>query len=157
MTNSGKGTIYGLAGLLLLCGLSAGAQTIQTDTLPGGNILVYKDARLDLLQKKQAEYNQRINLTRKFSHGFRIQVVSTTDREAAVDAKKKLLEAFPGEKVYLFYQEPYFKIRFGNFRSQSDADDYQKQLDKLYPGVFVIPSPIEPKPEWFKEAEDGPM
>jgi len=147
---------YVLAGMLLMAGSASRAQVIQTDTLSGGNILVYKDARLDLLVKKQADYNGKANLSRKYSHGFRLMVISTTDRNEAISAKTKLLQLYPEEKVYLTYQEPYFKIRFGNFRNRSDADDYQKQLDKLYPGVFVIPSPIEPKPEWFKEAaEDG--
>jgi hypothetical protein len=147
----------GLICLSLLAGFTAGAQIIQTDTLAGGSILVYQDARLDLLIKKQADYNEKMNLTRKFSTGFRIQVVNTTDRTEAVTAKTKLLQQFPEEKVYLLYQEPYFKVRFGNFRSRSDAEQYQQQLDKLFPGVFIIPSPIEPKPEWFKEAADGQM
>jgi hypothetical protein len=145
---------------ILLLGpvLGLHAQAVQTDTVAPGNITVYKDARFDLLVKKQAEYNQRMNLTRKFSHGFRIQVLNTTDRNEATAVKTKLLHLYPGEKVYLLYQEPYFKVRFGNFRNRSDADDYLRQISKLYPGVFVIPSPIEPKPEWFKEgAEEGTM
>lgn len=129
----------------------------RTDTLGGGNILVTRDSRYDLMVRRQADYNEKINLTRKYSHGFRIQVLNTTDRSQATAVKTKLLELYPDEKVYLFYQDPYFKVRFGNFRNRSDADDFQKQLDKLYPGVFVIPSPIEPKPEWLKESTgDGP-
>jgi hypothetical protein len=144
--------------LLLPAGFTAGAQVIQTDTLAGGNILVYRDSRLDLLIQKQADYNGKMNLVRKFSTGFRIQVVNTTDRAEAVSAKTKLLAQFPEEKTYLIYQEPYFKVRFGNFRSRSDAEEYQERLNNLFPGVFIISSPIEPKPEWFKEAAgDGQM
>jgi hypothetical protein len=147
--------------LILLLLASAGgtiAQTTQTDTLSGGSIIVHQDSRIDLLVKKQAEYNEKVNLTRKFSHGFRIQVLNTTDRNEATAVKTKLLQAFPGEKVYLLYQEPYFKIRFGNFRNRPEAEDFLKQIEKLYPGIFVIPSPIEPKPEWFREgAEEGTM
>lgn len=129
----------------------------RTDTISGGNITVTRDSRYDLMARKQAEYNEKINLTRKYSHGFRIQVLNTTDRNQATAVKTKLLELYPAERVYLFYQEPYYKVRFGNFRTRSDADDFQKQLDRLYPGVFVIPSAIEPKPEWLKESGDGPM
>jgi len=157
MLSSRRGAICGLV-CLLLAGFAARAQVTQADTLAGRNILVYQDARLDLLIKKQAEYNEKVNLTRKFSFGFRIQVLNTTDRNEAVTAKTRLLEQFPEEKVYLLYQEPYFKVRFGNFRSREDAEDYQKQLDKQFPSEFIIQSPIEPKPEWFKEAAgDGQM
>lgn len=147
----------GLALLLLaLAAFSADAQTI--DTTAGGNILVYRDSRYDQLVKKQAEYNERLNLTRKYSHGFRIQVLNTQDRAAAVSIKTKLLQLFPAEKVYLLYQEPYFKVRLGNFRERADADAQLEQITRQFPGSFVIPSAIEPKPEWLKEAGDsGPM
>jgi hypothetical protein len=145
----------GMGILLLISAQHTVAQVVQTDTLQGGNIRVYQENRMALLEKKQAEYNEKVNLTRKYSHGFRIQVLNTNDRNEATAVKTKLLQLFPGEKVYLLYQEPNFRVRFGNFRKQSDADDFLQQINKLYPGVFLIPSPIEPKPEWLKEgAED---
>ncbi|HTC21187.1 MAG TPA: SPOR domain-containing protein [bacterium] len=137
---------------LLLLPFAVRAQSVKTDTV--GNITVTRDSRYDLLVRKQAEYNEKVNLTRKFSHGFRIQVLNTGDRNQATAVKTKLLQTFPQEKVYLFYQEPNFKVRFGNFRTQNDAEEFLKKIDQLYPGSFVIPSPIEPKPEWFREASD---
>jgi hypothetical protein len=144
--------------LLLVFTAPASAQTASIDTTAGGNILVYRDSRFDLLVRKQAEYNERVNLTRKYSHGFRIQVLNTSDRSAAVNAKTRLLQLFPAEKVYLLYQEPNFKVRWGNFRERADADTQLELITRQFPGSFVIPSPIEPKPEWLKEAGDsGPM
>src|ERR1700743_3604672 len=96
-----------LLALLALLPPPAVAQTALIDTTAGGNILVYRDSPFDLLVRKQAEYNERINLTRKYSHGFRIQVLNTSDRAAAISIKTKLLQLFPSEKVYLLYQEPY--------------------------------------------------
>lgn len=147
-----KQVFCGMVCLTLLAGSAARAQVLRTDTLAGGNILVHQDARLDLLMKKQADYNEKMNLVRKFSTGFRIQVLNTANRGDALAAKTRLLTEFPTEKVYLLYQEPYFKVRFGNFRNRGDAEEFQEKLDKLFPGVFIISSPIEPKPEWFKEA-----
>lgn len=150
--------------LLLLFSVFADAQTVapaagvRVDTLQAGNVLVYRDSRFDLLVRKQAEYNEKVNLTRKYSHGFRIQVLNTTDRADAVSTKTKLLQLFPEEKVYLLYQEPYFKVRVGNFRDRGEADGALQELGKSFPGSFVIPSAIEPKPEWLKETGDnGPM
>lgn len=136
--------------LLLFAAEAASAQT-RVDTLSAGNVLVYRDSRYDLLVRKQAEYNERVNNVRKYSHGFRIQVLNTTDRSEAISTKTRLLELFPGEKVYLLYQEPYFKVRLGNFRNRGDADPELQQLQKQFPGCFAVPSPIEPKPEWLNE------
>lgn len=129
------------------------AQTMRADSLPNG-VVVYNDVRLAALTKLQSDVNEKNNLTRKFSHGFRIQVMNSNDRNKVMEAKTKLLQNFPEEKVYLLYQAPFFKLRFGNFRTRPDAENYQQQLNQLFPGVFVIPSPIEPKPEWFKQAAD---
>ena len=62
-------------------------------------------------------------------------------------------EFFPELKTYLYYQAPYFKLKAGNFRSRSEAEEYQKKLNKFFPnGVFVMTDTIELKPE--KEAEE---
>lgn len=154
MPNVGIGVLF-LWMLSAACAQNAAAQTPRVDTIGGGNVLVYRDSRFDLLIRKQAEYNERGNLTRKYSHGFRIQVLNTSDRGEAIGTKTKLLQLFPGEKVYLLYQEPYFKVRLGNFRDRDEADSELQQLAKQFPGSFVIPSAIEPKPEWLKETGDN--
>jgi hypothetical protein len=156
-----KAGIAFLLSILLLAATGAAGQAtpgvpaLRTDTTAGGTVVVERDARTDLLIRKQAEYNERINLTRKYSHGFRIQVLNTTDRSEAINTKTRLLQLFPQDKVYLLYQEPYFKVRLGNFRDREEADSELQQMNKQFPGSFVIPSAIEPKPEWLKEATDN--
>ena len=55
------------------------AQVTSTDTLANG-IQVTKDARLDLLVKKQFEINERANKL-KDNKGFRIMVLNTNNRD----------------------------------------------------------------------------
>lgn len=126
------------------------AQTIN-DTLSNGTIIT-KDARYNLLVEKKAEINKRAADYKKGTKGFRIQVLNTTDRTQALNAKAKLLSLYPEHKTYLMYQAPYFKLRIGNFDERKPAEDLKKELNKLFPtGVFVIPSEIEYKPEKEKE------
>jgi hypothetical protein len=127
------------------------AQRVQ-DTLANGAVIV-KDARYDLLSAKKAEINKKAAESKKPTKGFRIQVLNTTDRTQALNAKSKLLSLYPDHKTYLMYQAPYFKLRIGNFEDRKEADALKKELNRLFPtGVFVIPSEIEFKPE--KEKED---
>jgi hypothetical protein len=135
--------------LLFICFLIAfaGRAQFSSDTLPNG-VIVLKDVRLDLLLSKKAEINKKAIEAKKSSKGFRIQVLNTTDRTQALNAKSKLLSLYPEHKSYLMYQAPYFKLRIGNFSDRKEADDLKKQLSRLFPtGVFVIPSEIEFKPE----------
>lgn len=131
-------------GLLISFGTTA---QIASDTLVNG-VVVVKDTRLDALISKKAEINKKAADLKKASKGYRIQVLNTTDRNQALNAKSKLLSLYPEHKSYLMYQAPYFKLRIGNFIDRKEADDLKKQLSRMFPtGVFVIPSEIEPKME----------
>lgn len=123
------------------------AQT-RVDTLANG-IIVETDMRYALLAEKRAEINRKAAAIRNLpKKGFRIQVLNTTSRTEALDAKARLLALYPDHKTYLMYQAPYFKLRIGNFVERKDADALRKELLKIFPtGVFVIPSEIELKPE----------
>jgi hypothetical protein len=131
-----------------------GLAQVNADTLKNG-VVVMKDARINMLLKKQADINKKAVDAKKPTKGFRIQVLNTTDRNQALSAKSKLLSLYPEHKVYLMYQAPYFKIRFGNFADRNDANNLKKELSRMFPaGVFIIPSEIEIKQEKEREKED---
>jgi SPOR domain len=142
----------------LLLSVISWCQTTSTDTLANG-IEVTKDARLDLLVKKQFEINERANKL-KDNKGFRIMVLNTNNRDEALKAKSVLLQNFPEQKPYLAYQPPYFKLKFGDFKTKEDAVDYQKKLKPFFPkgGLFIVPDKIEvklDKEDKLKQAEGG--
>jgi sporulation related protein len=134
-----------------LSSISLFAQQGITDT---SSVIVHKDARVDLLIKKQSEINEETTRNaRRVSRGFRLLVVNTNNREEAISAKTKLYQYFPELKSYLIYQSPYFKLKAGNFKEKKDAENYQQRLNKVFPkGVFIMSDLIEVKPE--KENEE---
>lgn len=132
--------------LIIVFNHSVQSQSGNTDTLT--NVVVQKDARIDVLVKKNRDINEEVYLkTIRNMQGYRIQVVNTNDRNKAMDAKTKLLNEFPGEKTYLIYHSPYFKIQIGNFLKREDADKLMNRIKKIYStGVFIVPSRVELKP-----------
>jgi hypothetical protein len=124
--------------------LGAFAQADSTSS-----IVIHKDPRIDALVKKQAEVNEETTRNaRRNMQGFRIQVINTSDRNAAISAKTKVYQLYPELKAYLLYQSPYFRLRVGNFRDKDEADDYLKALSKQFPGnVFLVRDIVEVKPE----------
>jgi hypothetical protein len=116
-----------------------------------GSVSVYKDPRIDILLKKQAEVNDlstRNSAKRRSANGFRLLVVSAINRNDAIAARTKVLMNFPELKAYMFHQAPYFKVTAGNFLNRNDALAYQKKMTPFFPsGVFVINAVIEVKPE----------
>lgn len=129
------------------------AQSDSTRLHDTAGIVVVKDARLDQLVRKQQEINEETTRdSRRSMPGFRIQVISSTDRNKVYAAKSKVYQQFPDLKPYVMYQPPYYKLRVGNFRTQPEAEDFEKQLSQLFPsGLYVIRDTIEVTPERLKE------
>lgn len=118
------------------------------------SITVNKDPRLDIINQKQAIINKRSKLMTASGlyKGFRLQVLSTNNRNQATQIKYALLQAYPHEKVYVAFQAPYFKVKFGNFIKRADAEKMRKELQRLSPqGIFVVEDTIEYSP---KDDED---
>lgn len=135
-----------IALLLLLSPLGLAAQSV-VDTSHG--YVLHKDARLDLLMKKQSELNKEVYLeNRKNGPGFRVLVINSNDRNKAMAVKTKLMQEFPDQKTYLVYQSPYFKVQIGNCKTKNEANALMSRVQKLYPeNVIVVPAVIEMKPE----------
>jgi hypothetical protein len=171
---------FTLLAILLFCGFGAVAQTTpapaaKPDTLaPNLTVVVNKDPRMDLLASKKiavlndagglaSTENIKISKTTGLVNmpGYRLQVLNTTDRTQAYQAKALLYQKFPGHAVYVIAQAPFFKVRFGNFISKDDADRYKRMISPLFPaGVYLVPETIEarvnrtsPAPAKDKEKE----
>lgn len=120
-----------------------------------GSVVVTKDPRIEELIHKQIQINEETTRdSRRSMPGYRIQVINSTDRNKVFAAKARIYQQFPELKLYLMYQAPNYKLRAGNFRTQEEAEDYQKQLSKLFPtGLYIIRDTIEVKVD--KPSEEG--
>ena len=82
-------------------------------------------------------------------------IISTNNRDEAIAAKTKVYTYFPELKAYLMHQSPYFKLKVGNFKDRKEAEEYQKELNTLFPkGVFIMNDIIEVKPEKDREEDN---
>jgi len=104
---------------------------------------------MDILVQKQAQINKRTSMMTSTGQykGYRLQVISTNSREEAFNIKSSLLVKYPGEKTYVMFQSPYFKVRIGNYIKREDAEKFRKELNKSFPnGVFIVEDAIEYTP-----------
>lgn len=79
--------------------------------------------------------------------GYRVQLLATSRRSEAMKYRQYLMETFPDLPIYLTYQNPYFKIRVGNFRTRIEAYSLWPLLRSdttvVHRGFFVVPDQIE--------------
>ena len=128
--------------LLWICEVSA-----QSDS--SANVVVNKDPRIDMLVNKQIEINEiTTRNSRRSAAGYRILVVSSNDRNKVIDAKTKMYREFPELKAYMMYQSPFFRLKVGNFRERTDAEEYLTEIQRIFPtGVYIVTDTIEVRPE----------
>ena len=110
---------------------------------------VARDPRLDKLVDKQIELNKEALKSRVIiEQGFRILVIATNKRDIAIKAKSILLKKFPDQKSYLYYQSPNFKVFFGNYRTEKEAEEMRNKLQEHFKNTpLIVPSTVEVKGE----------
>ncbi|MCB9364728.1 MAG: SPOR domain-containing protein [Flavobacteriales bacterium] len=75
--------------------------------------------------------------------GFRIQIFSENKKQPARDAKAKYISLKHSPKAHEVYQQPYFKIRVGDFRTKLEALKFQKEISPHFPNCFIVKDEID--------------
>jgi hypothetical protein len=120
------------------------------DAQPSNKIIVQQDYRMQILAQKESDVNTAIlREEARLVAGFRLMILNTNDRAYAMKIRAMLLQDYPDQKTYMWFANPYIKIKFGNFKTQSEAISYQKQISKKMNGanIYIVPETIELKPD----------
>lgn len=123
-------TLFGtiMLGVMMFTAIELHAQQIQVISTPELDSLV--------------ERNQQSNLQNPTISGYRVQIFFGSDRKAANDARTKFLQLYPELDAYLVYQQPNFKVRVGDFRTQQEAQAIFRNLLTHFDKVFIVPDKI---------------
>lgn len=79
----------------------------------------------------------------EMTQGFRVQVFSSTDIDAARAKKTEFEAAFPGEWFYLDYHAPSYKLRVGNFLTRFEAERFARTLtDQGHTEAWTVPERV---------------
>ncbi len=127
-----------LTSILFIFSLFSGySQEIATkDSLTtNSNIEIVKDWRIN-----------QLNDTYKKSHhlkGYRVQLYSGNKRQPARTVKAKFISSYRKVKAHEIYQQPFFKIRVGDFRTKLEALKFQKEIIEDFPNSFIVKDEID--------------
>ena len=119
---------YTVFALLIAAAFELHAQQVQVTSFPA----------LDSLVARNIESNKSANGIQ----GYRVQIFFGSERKNATDAKTKLLQLLPDEEVYLIYQQPYFKVRVGDYRTRLEAEAVYRKLINDFDKAFIVPDKI---------------
>lgn len=108
-----------------------------------GTLNLRQDSRIERLMQKQREI-YAVNSTMS---GFRVQIFMEIGNEAVDHAnvmKEEFEEQYPELPIYLSYEQPYYRLRVGDFRNRVEAEKYLRMLKPKYNLAFVTADIINP-------------
>jgi len=76
------------------------------------------------------------NRMSEYVEGWRIQIVSSTDRRKIEEVRKSFVEKFPAIPIKMEHTPPYYKIRAGAFVTKLDAMGLLYTIKQEVPGAY---------------------
>ena len=108
-----------------------------------GKLQVNKDSRLERLMKKQRD----LYAANSTMNGYRVQIFMEIGNDAVSHAESvrgAFSAAFPELPVYLTYEQPYYRLRVGDFRNRVEAEKYVRLIKPQFNLAFVTADVINP-------------
>jgi len=86
----------------------------------------------------------------KTGSGYRVQLYASRDKAQADAELQRAINWWEtnrgdedrGPPIYVEYEQPYFKVRLGDYRRRSDAAAEADKLAATFRGAFVVPATI---------------
>lgn len=84
------------------------------------------------------------------NRGFRIQIISTPDARFADEIQEDFEEWIrsvsspPLPRTYMVFEQPYYRVRIGDFRDRQKALEFTDFVRLRYPEAWVVHSRIHP-------------
>ena len=101
------------------------------------------ESNTDSLSRELVERHKKANASKMSMTGFRIQIYFGSERAKATEIRADFMKNFPEIASYLIYQQPYFKIRVGDFKTRIEASGFLKKLDDHYTTAFIVPDEVK--------------
>mgnify|MGYP001307796718 FL=1 len=78
--------------------------------------------------------------------GWRLQILSTTDRQKIEAGKYQFLNLYPAIPAEWVHEKPYYKLRVGAFHTRQEAMSFLSEIKDSYPGAYPAKDPnIHPR------------
>lgn len=119
------------------------------DSSRSAQLNIIQDLAVDTLISRYILMNTNLSIENNHygMHGFRIQIYSSSNRNAREESNKVMAEfisKFPDISPYNLYAKPgYFKIRVGDFRTKTEATKLFLIISKEFHDAYIVPDFIE--------------
>lgn len=124
--------------VLLMVFLASLSQLVNAQ----GSITILGDKGVDNIVARHISFNENV----KGFPGYRIQIFFESgnySKNKAFGEKGKFLARYPDVAAYVVFQEPYYKVRVGNFRNRLEAEAFKQRIKEQWPECYIIKDDID--------------
>lgn len=110
------------------------------DNSGNGTVKIHQSQAIADAMKNHAASNRNRALT-----GYRVRIFfdnSKTARAASENVMRSFMAAHPGVPAYRNYQNPFFRVVAGDFRTKSEAVEFLQKIKPAYPSALVVKESI---------------
>ena len=104
-----------------------------------------KELALDVVQDKKIDWllnaHQEAISRERGMPGYRVQVYMDSGNQARLRTQRSRAEfekKYPDVNTYVDWDEPYFKLRVGDFRTRLDARRFLEKIKNDYQGAYIV-------------------
>lgn len=115
---------------------------LSVEGMAQGKIELVQDSRISGLVEKHIQINE----LQKGVPGFRVQIYFTSGNNSKANANRvrtEFLTKYPRAKAYVLYQEPFYKVRVGDFRTRLEAQGFLNMVSMDFPASYIVSDEIQ--------------
>lgn len=125
-----------MRGYLFICMLFIGC-AMQGQDVHEGRLTIIQDSRIDSLISKFIDVNAAYPQIK----GWRVEIFFESgnfSKRMAMEARAAFIEKYSETPSYVIFQQPYYKVRVGDFYTKMEAEALLRNISDDYPNAFVV-------------------
>ena len=115
--------------------------TLSLDTLKPLHPLTWESVSQDEKITFLLHAHRNAMMNRRGIPGYRVHLYMDSGIRSRLNTQKEQAvfeEKYPDQKSYIIYEEPYFKLRAGDFRTRLDARRFLEKIRRDYPAAYIV-------------------
>lgn len=120
--------------VIILLSLAAWGGSLSAQTTAVGSVRFLPSPEVERVIQSYINSNRASSTIR----GWRVQILSTTDRERMEQTRNNFRQQYPYLPVSWIHNRPYYMVRVGAFADQRDALRIQQLIKPYYPSAYLI-------------------
>lgn len=113
----------------------------QSSMIINDKVSISANFDLDFVLNAHLDKNEHYD----FEEGYRIQIANSSNRDEVYSKKTEVYTKFTAFKAYIVYDQPYYKLRIGDFKTKMEARKYLDEIISVFPTAFLVKDEIKVK------------